>query len=77
MNTSQNKAFRMQLLAILNSVHHEHPDDQIFSRVVNQRTEDKNIWADVEIRIENPTTGYESGWYWINAIGVGPRGRII
>jgi hypothetical protein len=53
------------------------PHDQFYTRLVNQREEEGAIFFDVEVKIINPDDDYNSGWYWVDAIGVGPKGKAI
>lgn len=53
------------------------PADQFYCRTSEPRFENGNTFWDVEARIINADDDYDSGWYWLDAIGVGPRGRII
>ena len=77
MKPSQARSIKKRLTEVIASVRLEHPADQISARVTNHRIEDGNLFVDVEVSIINPDQDYGSGWYWVDDIGVGPRGRII
>ena len=77
MNASQKKAYQEQLQAVLEEVQQEVPSDQILHRVSAARKEGDRMYWDVEVRVINADDDYDSGWYWVNNLSVGPRGRAL
>jgi len=51
--------------------------DQVEHRVSARAASNDATTYDIECRVTNPDTDWDSGWYWADVITVGPRGRVI